>query len=640
MMARALKGSDESVMGKAYDTRLMRRLFPFVKPYQGILLLSVVLLVGATSAEIIAPLIIKEGIDRHLVTGELNGLGMMALLFFGVVLCGMGLRYFQTYATAWVGERVVRDLRQRLFDHLERLPIHKIDSRPVGWWMTRLTNDVQNLYDMFSSVIVAVIGDLLTLLGIVGVMLYINPKLALITFTVLPLLLGISVYFRKRVRVIFRHIREATAQLNGFLQEHITGVRTVQLFNQHNLVHDQFSRLNGVLRDAYLKAIRYYAFLFPAVTFVLSLATALILWGGGWMIRGGVISWGTLVAFLQYSERFFRPIRDLAERYTTMQSAMAAAERIFWLLDLPLEDSLPSISLPLNQTSILTSPDRQTVKVNSPLMSRVHTEVRGEGEADKSPDIEFEDVWFAYREEEPVLKGVSFKIEAGEKVAFVGHTGAGKTTIINLLLRLWDHQEGRIFVRGRDIKEWNLNELRRMFGTVLQDVFLFSGTIYDNITFGAEIDQEELHRILKVTGLSDWVKGLPQGIHTPVGEKGVQISAGQRQLISVARVLTLNPPILIMDEATSTVDIHTERALQRAMAHLVKGRTALIIAHRLLTVQDVDRIIVLHRGVIRESGTHSQLLELGGIYAKLYQLQFSHQNVKVKPIMGQNPFSV
>ncbi|MBM3325914.1 MAG: ABC transporter ATP-binding protein [Calditrichaeota bacterium] len=586
---------DDTIIGQAYDARLMKRMLNYLKPYKLQLALAVALLLAGTGVELVSPLIVKHGIDNYVAVKRISGLGWVALLLTGALVLGVVLRFFQVYLTSWIGERVVQNLRVQLFDHLQRLPLGLLDSRPIGWWMTRVTNDVQTLNEMFSTVVVSVFGDLLALAGIVTVLLILNWKLALVTFTVLPLLIWAVTLFRSRVRRTFRIIREALAKLNGFMQEHISGVRTVQVFNRIDTSFEQFKIHNADFRSAYIQAIRYYALFFPVVTFLLALSTALILLTGGKMILGAALTWGGLVAFLQYAERFFRPIRDLAERYNTMQAAMAAAERVFWLLDSKQESRLPT-------------DDR----------GRVAAAMQTQGE------IIFDHLEFAYKTGETVLKDVSFTVEPGTTVAIVGATGAGKTTLISLLLRFWELNEGRILLDGKDIGKWNLSELRQAFGVVLQDTFLFSGSIAENVTLG-ELSRggEVLQRALTEANAMSFVERLPNFIDEPVGERGAQISVGERQLLAIARAIAASPSVMLLDEATAAIDTETEIKIQSALERLMRGRTTLVIAHRLSTIRKADKIVVLHKGRVRETGTHAQLLALDGIYARLYRLQFA-----------------
>jgi len=605
---------DDSVIGQAYDSRLMRRMLAYLKPYGWQVASAVVLLLAGTAAELAGPLVVKYGIDHHIAGGDIAGLGKIVLLFLGLLLAGTVLRYYQAYLTAWIGERVVLDLRTKLYDHLQRLDVKTIDSRPVGWWMTRVTNDVQTLNEMFSSVVVSVFGDLFALFGIVMVMLWMNFKLAMATFIVLPILIWVVSVFRRAVRNQFRAIREALAKLNGFMQEQISGVRTVQLFGGEKRAEVEFHDHNIVYRNAYLKTIRYYALFFPAVTFISALASALILLTGGLMIRGSVLTWGSLVAFLQYAERFFRPIRDLSERYNTMQAAMAAAERVFWLLDLESESC---------HSREGGNPDKSNLTGQPAIIRQLDSRLHGNNKSVRG-EIVFENVNFEYKPGDPILKEVSFRVEPGSTVAVVGATGAGKTTLISLLLRFWDVNSGRIMLDGKDLRDYPLADLRRFFGVVQQDTFLFSGTVADNVTLGEDSRNGEILRnALVESGASSFVDRLPKGVAEEVGERGARISGGEKQLLSIARALAANPPLMLLDEATAAIDSETEHRIQEAFERLMVGRTTLVIAHRLSTIRKAAKILVMHKGRIQESGAHDELLELNGLYAKLYRLQFA-----------------
>ena len=597
--------SDE-IAGKAYDSRLMRRLLRYLAPYKTQVVFSLLLLLLISLLQLVGPYLTKIAIDRYIRHGISSGLNRIAIIFFFVLLVAFFLRFLQTYIMEWVGQRIMHDLRMSIFSRIQQLPLFFFDQNPVGRLMTRVTTDVQVLNELFSSGVVTIFGDIFTLAGIILVLFIMNLKLCLVTLSVVPLLFYATLLFRKKVRSSFRLIRKRIARINAFLQENISGMWVVQLFNQEAKKFKQFAHINWQYCQVYLKTIFYYALFFPAVEFIGALAIAMIIWYGGGQVLGATLSLGALVAFIQYAERFFYPIRDLSEKYNILQSAMAASERIFNILDLPVDESY--IQLP-----------RQL----PPLKGRV----------------EFRDVWFAYQEEEWVLKDISFTVNEGEKVAIVGATGAGKTSIINLLTRFYQKNRGRILVDGVDIEELDAGWLRSQIGLIMQDVFLFSGSIEDNLRLGnLELDQARLKELSRYVHLDKFISQFPGGYQTDVRERGSILSAGQKQLLAFARALARNPQLLILDEATSNIDPQTELLIQEALQKLMNGRTSIIIAHRLSTIQNADKIIVIHKGKIREMGTHEELLAQKQIYYRLYQIQYKDQKRPAPlPLATGNP---
>ena len=585
---------EEESLGKVYDSKLMKRLLSYVKPYKAWVASSVILLLIASAAELAGPYLIKLGIDSYISAGDKSGLAWISLALLAVNVVSFLLHYWQIYLMNLTGQRIIYDMRTQLFSHIQTQSLSFFDRNPVGRLMSRIMTDVQVLNELFTSGVVMALGDLFTLLGIMGIMLALNVKLALVTFVVLPLLFITSMVFRSKVRVSYRQIRTRIARINAFLQENISGIRTVQMFNREAKNFRKFDKLNHDHLDAYLRSITYYAVFFPVVEIIGAIALALIIWYGGSGVLSGALTLGTLVAFTQYVSRFFMPIRDLSEKYNILQSAMASAERVFKLLD-------TDTRLPRPRRSLL------------PEMP--------------AGALEFEDVSFAY-DDEYVLKNVSFRVEPGETVAFVGATGAGKTTIMNLLCRFYDPSNGSIRMDGIDLRDAEEEFLRRQMTIVLQDVYLFSGTIGDNIRLAnASIPDNKVHDSVRRARVGELIERLPMGLDQPVGERGITLSAGQRQLIAFARALAFDPKILILDEATSSVDPETEDLIREASAEVMRGRTSIVIAHRLSTIKGADRIIVIHKGRIRETGTHQELLKKRGIYYKLYQIQYRDQEI-------------
>jgi len=595
---------EEEVLGKAYDARLMRRLLTYLRPYRWHVALGILLSVLVSLLEAVRPYFTKIAVDVDIAAKDKLGLLMTTMAFFGVLIVRGLLQYANAYLTQWIGQRTIFDLRMEVFEHLQRLSLRFFDRNPIGRLITRVTNDIEVLNEMFSSGIVMVFTDAFTIIGIFYFMFTMNWELALVSLSVLPLLFYGTFLFRKKAREAYRDVRLQIARINSFMQEHITGMLIDQLFNREKKSFEKFSSINAAHRDANIRSILYYALFYPGVELIGALAIGLIIWYAGAQVLEGTVTLGTVMAFLQFNEMFWRPIRDLSEKYNILQTAMASSERVFQLLDDRTIIPEPTTPVPLDH-------------------------VRGE--------IEFRDVWFAYNtptdgttSPELVLKGVSFHIKPGETVAIVGHTGAGKTSIINLLCRFYEPQRGEICIDGVNIKNVRSEDLRKHIAVVFQDVFLFSGDIQSNISLGNEaISRDRIHAAARTVGAHRFIEQLPGTYDAEVKERGATLSVGQKQLLSFARALAHNPRILILDEATSSVDTETEQLIQAAIKTLLQGRTSIVIAHRLSTIQNADKIIVLHKGEIREMGTHQELLALNGIYKRLYQLQYKEQEVNV-----------
>ncbi len=585
---------EDELLGKAYDARLMHRLLGYLHPYREAVGVALVAIIGHSMMQLVQPYLTKLVIDRHITTGNLIGLEQIALLFLGILLVSFVLEYLETYTMQMIGQRIMFDLRMEIYSHLQRLDIRFYDRNPVGRLMTRVTTDVDALNDLFASGMTSVFRDVFMLGGIMIVLVVMDWRLAIVAFSVLPAIAVLTHWFRKNARQSYRKVRGWLARINASLQENITGMSTVQLFRREERSFAEFDSINRGHRNANVESIFYYATFYPAIEFVSALATALIIWyGGGWSLEG-TLTLGVLVAFLQYSQRFFRPISDLSEKFNILQAAMASSERIFSLLDTPVE--------------IVSPPDDET---QTP---------QGRG------IVAFEQVWFAYREENYVLRDVSFTVDPGEHVGIVGATGAGKTTAINLLLRFYDVSRGRITIDGVDIRDMRLPELRRRFSLVLQDVYLFSGTVRDNIKLGHEgISETMIRSAARSVHATRFIDRMPHGLDTAVSERGTTFSVGEKQLLSFARALAFSPDVLVLDEATSSVDTTTELLIRNALHGMMADRTTIAIAHRLSTVQDMDKILVFHKGQLREVGTHQELLARRGLYYKLYQLQYKEQ---------------
>ncbi|MEO8633904.1 MAG: ABC transporter ATP-binding protein [Gemmatimonadales bacterium] len=603
---------DSEAPERSYDAALMRRLLGFIRPYRLIAIIALVLLLATAALTLVGPLLTQRALDVAVPARDVGMLGRLAVLFLFALVLDFTLDYAQAYLTSWMGQRVMGDLRQALFTQLQRLSVPYFDRHPVGRLMTRVTSDVETLNELFSSGVVTVFGDLFTILAIVGMLLWIDWRLALVTLAVIPVMGLSAATFRRHVRESFREIRSRLARLNAFLQERLSGVRVIQLFSRERAEAAAFAQVNRDHLDAHLRSITVYAIFFPVVEFLTSVALALILWYGGGRIVQGTLTVGVLAAFLQLTRRFFQPLQDLSEKYNLLQSAMASSERIFRLLD--------------------TDP---AVRVR-PEPVRLSAPIRGE--------ISFEGVWFSYDEEPDrrtggsgdlpvpsdrerawVLRDVSFTARPGQTIALVGHTGAGKTTIISLLLRFYDPQRGRITVDGVDLRDLDPAELRGLIGFVQQDLFLFTGDLLHNLRLDAPISPERAVEAAQEVGADRFIARLPGGYGHVLGERGKSLSVGERQLLSFARALARDPRILILDEATSSVDAEAEAAIQLALLRLMAGRTSLVVAHRLSTILHANEILVLHHGAIHERGTHRALLAQGGLYERLYQLQLRGQ---------------
>jgi len=614
---------EEEALGRAYDARLMRRLLAYLRPYRWHVAAAIGILIAASGLALVGPWLTKLAIDQAFPAGDLRLLGLLASVYVGSLLVAAVLEYARTLLTTWIGQRVMEDLRGQIFRHLQSLELAFFDRNPVGRLMTRVTSDVEALNEMFTSGVVTIFGDVFTIGAIVTAMLILDWQLALVTFTVLPLVFVSAWLFRTRVRRVYRDIRLRLARINAYLQERISGMSVTQLFRQEEQAFGRFDEINRDHLSAHLKSITYYALFFPTVEILAAVAMALIIWYGGSESLRGAMTVGTIAAFLQYARRFFRPIQDLSEKYNILQSAMASSERVFKLLD---REPHPVESEPL---------------VADPGLSRTEAESAADDGVPAIPArggrIEFRHVWFRYGQMDMdappaddeddarwVLKDVTFTVEPGQRVAIVGATGAGKSTLINLLMRFYRPQRGAILLDGTDISSVPAAQVRRRIGLVLQDVYLFSDTVLRNIDLGRpDVGEEKVREAARRVGVAPYVDRLPDDFQQRLGERGSNLSAGERQLLSFARALAGDPDLLILDEATSSVDSEIEARIERALEELMLGRTSLVIAHRLSTIRNADRILVMHHGEIRETGTHEELLGLGGLYTRLHRLQFA-----------------
>jgi ATP-binding cassette subfamily B protein len=587
--------SEDEVLGKAYDARLMKRLLGYIKPYIKYVVFAILMNIVVASFGPVRPYLIEIAVDKYISHGILSGLFYISLLLLASLIFQSVIQYFLNYYTQYLGQKTIYDIRTQLFKHTQKLSLGFFDKTPIGRMVTRVTNDIESLNDLFSSGIIMVFSDIFTILWILVFMFYMDVKLSLVTLSVFPVLVYGTFLFRRKVRESYRNVRLHLARLNTYMQEHVTGMNIVQIFHKEKPEMKRFLDINSDYRKANIQSNFYYAIFYPGVEFLSAIAIGLIIWYGGGELMHGTRHVGVLIAFIMLTDMFFRPIRDLSEKYNILQTAMASSERIFKLLD--------------NKTFI-----------KNPETSKKLTNVKG--------GIEFKNVWFAYNDEEYVLKNVSFKINPGETVAIVGHTGAGKTSIISVLSRFYDLNKGAIYLDGTDISTIDKRDLRKYISIVLQDIFLFSGTIRSNISMNNdEIPLEKLKEAAAIVGADKFIEALPNQYDEIVKERGATLSVGQKQLLSFARALAHDPKILILDEATSSIDTESEILIQQAIEKLLVGRTAIVIAHRLSTIQNADKIIVMHKGEIREAGTHQELLANRGIYYKLYQLQYKDQEI-------------
>jgi ATP-binding cassette subfamily B protein len=588
---------DDEILGRAYDARLMRRVWSFTRPHARLVLVTCALFPAVSLLELAQPYLVKIAIDEHILRRDWAGLGRVALLFLLLLIGLYVLRAAQAYLTQLTGQRVIHDLRAALFAHLQRQDARFYDRSPVGRLMTRLLNDGEVIQELFTSGLVSLLGDVVTLTGVVVIMLGMNWKLALVTFALVPLLVLAAGYFRLQARDSYRVVRTRLARMNAFLQESLQGMSVIQLFAREARERQMFGELSGALRRGQFRSTFYDASLYATVEALGAAAVALLLWYGGGQVATGALTFGGLVAFLEYTGRFFLPIRDLGAKYTVMQAAMVSAERVFGLLDTrPTITSRPESRAAAAGRSVTAAP----------------------------PAVELRNVWFAYEGEQWVLRDCSFQLGPGEQVALVGPTGEGKTTIARLLIRAYDVTRGQVLVDGVDVREWDLRTLRRHVGLIPQEVFLFSGTVEDNLRLAGDgtVDRAAVERALAAASADRFVATLPRGLGEELRERGLNLSQGQRQLLAIARAIIYNPRVLALDEATSSIDPESEALVRVGIARLLEGRTSLVIAHRLSTIQRADRILVLHRGQIRETGRHADLLALGGLYSRLYELQF------------------
>ncbi|MCH9031454.1 MAG: ABC transporter ATP-binding protein [candidate division Zixibacteria bacterium] len=600
----------EEALGKAYDSKQMRRLLKYLRPYKSLVVISASALFFGSGTQIALIALVQIALDDYVMVGDLGGLTMIAGIYLAITIARFGAEYLQFYTTAKMGQETLHDIRMEVFAKLQRMDSKYFDKNPVGRLVTRVTNDVNTLNELFSSGVINVIGDIIMLVAFVSMMLYYDWLLSLAVFAVLPFLVVTTLIFRNKVRTVFRDLRVTIAQINAFVNEHLSGIAVVKLFAREKAIKEKFDTLNRRAMDQNLKQVFYYAVFFPVVELIGAVSLAALIVVGGMQITAGLLTFGELTAFILLVERFFRPIRDLSEKYNIMQASMASSERIFQLLDAKLDRAglTPTVTIPRSAASS-ASPS------TTPALS-----LKGE--------VEFKNVSFAYNEPEYVLKNISFKANPGENIAIVGATGAGKTSLISLLFRFYDFQSGQILIDNRDIREYDIFSLRSRIALAPQDVQIFSGNLAYNIRLGDNsISDEQVLAAAKDVGL-DQALGDDFDLGMEIQERGATLSTGQKQLLSFARALAFDPDILTLDEATSSVDTATERLIQNALERIMKGRTSFVVAHRLSTIEKADRILVFHQGELRETGTHEELLAIGGVYQKLYRLQYQPRNIE------------
>ena len=583
--------SNKNISGNLFDLKILNRLFIFCKPYMGVFYVLIFLTLSLSILQPIRPYITQIIIDDYVSLNDLDGLKNMIFLLFGLLIINAIVMYFHTYLSGWLGQNIIKDIRIKLFSHLQNFKLQFFDKTPIGRIVTRNVSDIETIADIFGQGIAAIIGDILQLFGIVVLMFYINWKLTLISLATLPFLFLTTYIFKEKVKLSFNNVRNAVANLNSYVQEHIIGMNIVQIFGNEEKEYERFKDINETHLKANLKAVLYYSIYFPVMELFTSIGLGLLIWYGSNQLFSEEVTLGVLVAFIMYLQLFFRPIRSIADRFNTLQMGVVSSKRIFDLLD--------------RNEEIDSNERLKDIQLNG--------------------DVEFKDVWFAYNDEEYVLKNISFKINSGESVGFVGSTGSGKTSIINLINRFYDFQKGTILVDGNDIKDYNLSSLRSNLGMVSQDVFLFSDSIYNNITlFNDSIKEDEVWNAIKKVGAEKFINKLPNGLQFDVKERGISLSVGQRQLISCIRIMLYDPKIILLDEATSSIDSESETMIQKAISEILKNRTSIVVAHRLSTIKEVDKIVVIDSGEIKEIGNHKDLIQSNGFYKKLYEMQYKN----------------